>query len=74
VFFSNLISAADSKDAYYEPKKCIWPDSTFLKGVHLYNLLKGTEEAALRRTFSIVLSSSLARKINFGNQEAWVRQ
>ena len=67
VFFSNLISAADSKDAYYEPRVYM-ADSTFFK-VFTYKFVEGTQDAALDEPFSLVLSSTLAKKL-FGNQEA----
>ena len=67
VFFSNLIGAADSKDAYYEPRVYM-ADSTFFK-VFTYKFIEGTQEAALDEPFSLVLSSYLAKKL-FGNQEA----
>ncbi len=66
VFNSNLIGAANSEDAYYEPRVYI-ADSTFFK-VFAYKFLEG-QETALNRPNSLVLSSSLKDKM-FGSQNA----
>ena len=67
VFYSNLISAAESQDAYYEPRAYI-ADSTFFK-VFNYKFIEGQQENALNEPNSLVLSSYLAKKL-FGNQQA----
>ncbi|WP_422858127.1 ABC transporter permease [Flagellimonas sp. S174] len=67
VFYSNLISAADSEDAYYEPRVYI-ADSTFFK-VFTYKFLEGNQNNALDEPNALVLSSSLANKL-FGKQRA----
>lgn len=67
VFDSNLIGAVNSEDAFYEPRVYL-ADSTFFK-VFTYNLMEGQQETALNRPNSLVLSSSLARKM-FGSQNA----
>ncbi len=67
VFSSNLISAADSEDAYYEPRVYM-ADSTFFK-VFSYNFLEGNQETALNEPNALVLSSYLADKM-FGSQKA----
>lgn len=67
VFQSNLIGAADSEDAYYEPR-IYMADSTFFK-VFTYKFLEGRPETALNEPNALVLSSSLANKL-FGNQRA----
>ncbi len=67
VFYSNLISAAESQDAYYEPRAYI-ADSTFFS-VFNYKFLEGHQETALNEPNSLVLSSYLAKKL-FGNQQA----
>ena len=67
MFSINLIRAANSKDAYYEPRTYM-VDSTFLK-VFDYKLLEGDTETALDEPNALVLSSTLAEKL-FGNQKA----
>ncbi|WP_419212796.1 ABC transporter permease [Maribacter sp. X9] len=67
VFNSSLIGVADSNDAYYEPRVYL-ADSTFFK-VFAYNFLEGRQEIALNGPNSLVLSSSLAKKM-FGSQSA----
>ncbi len=67
VFFINLIRAADSKDAYYEPRAYM-VDSTFFK-VFNYKLLEGDATTALNEPNALVLSSTLAEKM-FGSEKA----
>ncbi len=67
VFYSNLISAADSEDAYYEPRVYM-ADSTFFK-IFTYKFIEGNKETALKEPNTLVLSSYLANKL-FGNQKA----
>lgn len=67
VFYSNLIGAAGSEDAYYEPRVYL-ADSTFFK-VFNYKFMEGLQVTALNGPNSVVLSSSLAKKM-FGNQNA----
>ncbi|MEM8847047.1 MAG: ABC transporter permease [Bacteroidota bacterium] len=67
VFYSNLISAANSEDAYYEPRAYI-ADSTFFQ-VFSYKFLEGNPDNALHEPNALVLSSSLANKL-FGKQIA----
>lgn len=67
VFSSNLIGAANSEDAYYEPRVYM-ADSTFFK-VFSYKFLEGRQETALNEPNALVLSSYLAKKM-FGNQKA----
>ncbi len=67
VFYSNLIRAAESKDAYYEPRAYM-ADSTFFN-VFSYKFLEGRPETALNEPNAIVLSSYLSKKM-FGNQHA----
>ncbi len=64
-FYSNLIRAAESKEAYYEPRSYM-ADSTFFK-IFDYKFLQGDIETALNEPNSIVLSSHLANKM-FGTQ------
>ncbi|MGB5820212.1 MAG: ABC transporter permease [Saonia sp.] len=66
VFFVNLIRAANSKDAYYEPKAYL-VDSTFFK-LFKYKFLEGDFKTALSEPNALVLSSSLAKKL-FGTQK-----
>ncbi|MFS4468660.1 FtsX-like permease family protein [Maribacter sp. 2210JD10-5] len=67
VFYSNLIGAADSDDAYYEPRVYM-ADSTFFK-VFDYKFIEGIQETALNEPNALVLSSYLADKL-FGDQDA----
>lgn len=67
VFYSNLISAADSKDAFYEPRVYM-ADSTFFK-IFSYKFLEGRPDTALNEPNALVLSSYLAKKL-FGHQNA----
>ena len=67
VFYSNLIRAAESEDAYYEPRAYM-ADSTFFN-VFNYKFLEGRPETALNEPNAIVLSSYLSKKM-FGNQHA----
>ena len=67
VFYSNLIGAADSEDAYYEPRVYM-ADSTFFK-VFNYKFVEGRQETALNEPNALVLSSYLANKL-FGTQKA----
>lgn len=67
VFSSSLIRAAESSEAYYEPRVYM-ADSTFFK-VFTYKLLEGRAETALNEPNALVLSSSLAKKM-FGSQTA----
>lgn len=67
VFTSNLIGAANSEDAYYEPRVYM-ADSTFFK-IFNYKFLEGRPETALNEPNALVLSSSLANKL-FGRQKA----
>ena len=67
IFSSSLIGAADSEDAYYEPRAYM-VDSTFFK-VFSYKFLEGRQETALNEPNALVLSSYLAKKL-FGNQSA----
>ena len=55
VFNSNLIRAAESKDAYYEPRVYM-ADSTFFK-VFDYKFVEGRKETALNEPNALVLSS-----------------
>jgi len=64
-FYSNLIRAAESKEAYYEPRSYM-ADSTFFK-IFDYKFLQGDIETALNEPNSIVLSSQMANKM-FGTQ------
>lgn len=61
VFNSNLIGAAGSPDAYYEPRVYM-ADSTFFK-VFDYEFIEGNARTALNEPNAIVLSSSLANKL-----------
>lgn len=65
IFFVNLIRAADSEDAYYEPRAYL-ADSTFFD-VFTYKFLEGNKETALNEPNALVLSSSLAEKM-FGSE------
>ncbi len=67
VFYSNLIGAADSDDAYYE-SRVYMADSTFFK-VFSYKFLEGRQETALNGPNNLVLSSYLAKKM-FGKENA----
>src|SRR5680860_1373143 len=67
VFNSSLIRAAESTDAYYEPRVYM-ADSTFFK-VFTYKFLESRNETALDEPNALVLSSSLAKKM-FGSQAA----
>ncbi|UII77710.1 ABC transporter permease [Flagellimonas sp. HMM57] len=67
LFYSNLIGAAESEDAYYEPRVYL-ADSTFFK-VFAYKFLEGNPETALNEPNALVLSSYLANKM-FGKQKA----
>lgn len=67
VFYSNLISAAENEDAYYE-SRVYMADSTFFE-VFNYKFLEGTQKTALNEPNSLVLSSTLAKKM-FGRQNA----
>lgn len=67
VFYSSLIRASESTEAYYEPRVYI-ADSTFFK-VFDYEFLEGRAETALNEPNALVLSSSLAKKM-FGAQTA----
>ncbi|GAB1857080.1 ABC transporter permease [Flavobacteriaceae bacterium MHTCC 0001] len=67
VFYSNLIGASDSEDAYYEPNAYI-ADATFFK-VFNYRFIEGDSQNALNEPNALVLSSYLANKM-FGNQNA----
>ncbi len=67
VFYSNLIRAAESNEAYYEPRAYI-ADSTFFK-VFDYKFMEGRAATALNEPNSLVLSSHLAHKM-FGLQNA----
>ncbi|MGB3152933.1 MAG: ABC transporter permease, partial [Maribacter sp.] len=67
VFYSNLIGAADSEDAYYEPRVYM-ADSTFFK-VFNYKFIEGRQQTALNEPNALVLSSYLANKL-FGTQNA----
>ena len=67
VFNVNLIGAADSENAYYEPRVYM-ADSTFFK-VFNYQFLEGNIKTALNEPNAIVLSSYLANKL-FSNQNA----
>ncbi|MBS9461370.1 ABC transporter permease [Flagellimonas sp. 389] len=66
-FYSSLIRAADSEDAYYEPRAYV-ADSTFFK-IFSYKFIEGNQETALNEPNALVLSSYLANKM-FGKQNA----
>ncbi|MEM7484396.1 MAG: ABC transporter permease [Bacteroidota bacterium] len=66
-FYSSLISAADSEDAYYEARAYV-ADSTFFK-IFSYKFIEGNQETALNEPNALVLSSYLAKKM-FGKQNA----
>ena len=66
VFYSSLIRAADSDEAYYEPRAYI-ADSTFFD-IFKFRFLEGRAKNALKEPNSIVLSSTLAYKL-FGDQQ-----
>ncbi|MUH34972.1 ABC transporter permease [Zobellia amurskyensis] len=67
VFYSTLIRASDSKDAYYEPRVYM-ADSTFFE-VFNYEFLEGDKLTSLKEPSAVVLSSYLKQKL-FGNQNA----
>lgn len=67
VFKSSLIRAAESTEAYYEPRVYM-ADSTFFK-VFNYKFVEGLAETALNEPNALVLSSVLAKKM-FGLQNA----
>ncbi|MBM1106517.1 ABC transporter permease [Aurantibacter crassamenti] len=66
VFYSNLIRASESNDAFYEPRSYM-ADSTFFK-MFDYKFLKGNSKTALNGPNALVLSSQLANKM-FGNYD-----
>lgn len=65
VFNTNLIRAAESNEAYYEPRAYV-ADSTFFK-VFDFSFLEGRAATALNEPNALVLSSYLANKM-FGSQ------
>jgi len=67
VFYSNLIRAAERKQAYYEPRSYM-ADSTFFK-VFDYKFIEGDMKTALDEPNALVLSSQLAAKM-FGTNNA----
>ncbi|WP_350286670.1 ABC transporter permease [uncultured Croceitalea sp.] len=67
VFYSSLIRASESEDAYYEPRVYM-ADSTFFN-VFTYKFIEGHPKNALNEPNALVLSSYLAKKM-FGSQKA----
>ena len=67
VFYSTLIRASESKDAYYEPRVYM-ADSTFFK-VFDFEFIEGNKLTSLNEPNAVVLSSYLKHKL-FGNQNA----
>ncbi|WP_276169086.1 ABC transporter permease [Zobellia alginiliquefaciens] len=67
VFYSMLVRAAESTDAYYEPRVYM-ADSTFFK-VFDYNFLEGDQLTSLNEPNAVVLSSYIKQKL-FGDQNA----
>ncbi len=66
-FGVNPIRSTDSKDGFYEPRSYL-ADST-LFNVFTYKFIEGNKHSALREPNTLVLSSSLSKKL-FGNQNA----
>ena len=66
-FYSSLIRATESTEAYYEPRAYM-ADSTFFK-IFTYRFLEGHPETSLNEPNALVLSSFLAKKL-FGSQSA----
>ncbi len=67
VFYSSLVRAANSEEAYYEPRAYI-ADSTFFD-IFKFRFLEGRPETALNTPNAVVLSSALADKL-FGDRQA----
>ncbi len=66
IFNINLIRSAESTEGYYEPRAYL-ADSTVFK-VFTYRFIEGNVTSALNEPNSLVLSSSLAKKL-FGNKK-----
>ena len=67
VFYSTLIRAADSDEAYYEPRAYI-ADSTFFD-IFKFKFIEGRPKNALKEPSTIVLSSTLGKTVVWGSGE-----